>query len=79
MFDITSALKVLKEGHSIHRPDSDLRKTSYFIKKVNGKEQLFVRQTRLNSSDIVEEPSTFDWDDLTATNWGVVTPTSTPH
>ena len=73
MLDITSALNMLKAGHSIQRPDSNLRNTSYFLKKYNGKEHLFVRQTRLNSSDVIEEPSTFDWDDLTATNWEVVT------
>jgi hypothetical protein len=79
MLDITSALNMLKAGHSIQRPDSNLRNTSYFLRKHNGKEHLFVRQTRLNSSEVIEEPSTFDWDDLTATNWEVVTTTSTLH
>ena len=69
MLDISSALNSLKAGHRIQRPDSNLRNTSYFLKKENGKHCLYVRQTRLNSSEVIEEPSTFDWDDLTATNW----------
>jgi hypothetical protein len=69
MLDISSALNSLKAGHSIQRPDSNLRNTSYFVKKENGKDCLYVRQTRLNSSEVIEEPSTFDWDDLIATNW----------
>jgi hypothetical protein len=72
MLDITGAVKMLKEGHSIHRPDSNLRNTSYFLKKEHGKDHLFVRQTRLNSTEVIEEPSTFDWDDLIATNWDLV-------
>ena len=77
VLDINGALNALKAGHSIQRPDSNLRNTSYFLKKDNGKEVLFVRQTRLTSSELIEEPSTFDWEDLTATNWEVVTTTST--
>jgi hypothetical protein len=72
MLDINSALNSLKAGHSIQRPDSSLRNTSYFLKTENGKQHLFVRQTRLNSPEVIEEPSTFDWDDLIATNWEVV-------
>ena len=79
MFDISSALKMLREGHSIQRPDSNMRNTSYFLKKENGKEHLYVRQNRMDSSEVIEEPSTFDWDDLTATNWEVVTATPTLH
>ena len=46
--------------------------TSLLLKHEHGKDHLYVRQSRLNSSDVIEEPSTFDWDDLTATNWDVV-------
>jgi hypothetical protein len=49
-----------------------MKGTSYFLKKENGKEYLFVRQTRLNSSEVIEEPTAFDWDDLTEKNWQVV-------
>ena len=73
MLDIASALNLLKAGHTIQRPDSNMSNTSYFVRKENGKDCLFVRQTRLNSSELIEEPSTFDWDDLIATNWEVVT------
>jgi hypothetical protein len=38
--------------------------TSYFLKDDNGKTHLFVR---LDSSEVIEEPSTADWDDLSAT------------
>jgi hypothetical protein len=69
MFDITRALEELKAGHSIQRPDSHISGTSYFVKNEDGKDYLFVRQTRLNSPEVVEEPTTFDWDDLIATNW----------
>jgi hypothetical protein len=70
MLDISGALNLLKEGHSIQRPGSNMTGTSYFLKKENGKDHLFVRQTRLNSSDVIEEPTAFDWDDLTST-WEV--------
>ncbi len=73
MPDIATALNLLKAGHSIHRPDSNARNTSYFLRKEHGKDHLFVRQTRLNSSEVIEEPTAFDWDDLIATNWEVVT------
>ncbi len=79
MLDIASALNMLKAGHSIRRPDSNHSNTSYFLKELNGKEHLFVRQTRLDSSEVIEEPSTFDWEDLIATNWEVVTTPSTRH
>jgi hypothetical protein len=79
VLDISSALEKLKAGHTIQRPDSNLRNTSYFLKKYHGKDHLFVRQTRLHSSEVIEEPSTFDWDDLIATNWEVVTTPSTRH
>jgi hypothetical protein len=71
MLDINGALNLLKAGHSIQRPGSNMGGTSYFLKNDNGKECLFVRQTRLNSSEVIEEPTAFDWDDLTAT-WEVV-------
>jgi len=79
VLDIASALNMLKAGHSIRRPDSNHKNTSYFLKQYNGKEHLFVRQTRLNSSEVIEEPSTFDWEDLIATNWEVGTTPSTHH
>jgi hypothetical protein len=72
MLDISGALNLLKAGHSIQRPGSNMTGTSYFLKNDNGKECLFVRQTRLNSSEVIEEPTAFDWDDLTATTWQVV-------
>ena len=72
MLDFTDALNLLKSGHTIQRPDSHLSSTSYFVKYEDGKQYLFVRQTRLNSPDVVEERTTFDWDDLTATTWEVV-------
>lgn len=72
MHDITSALNLLKAGHTIQRPDSNMSNTAYFVREYNGKPHLFVRQARLNSSEVIEEPSTFDWDDLVATNWEVV-------
>jgi hypothetical protein len=71
MPDIYGALNLLKAGYSIQRPGSNMSGTSYFLKSDNGKECLFVRQTRLNSSEVIEEPTAFDWDDLTAT-WEVV-------
>jgi hypothetical protein len=77
VLDIAGALNMLKAGHSIRRPDASLRNTSYFLGKHNGKDHLFVRQTRLNSSEVIEEPSTFDWEDLIATNWEVVKPPTT--
>jgi hypothetical protein len=46
--------------------------TSYFLRHEHGKDHLYVRQSRVNSTEVIEEPSTFDWDDLTATNWDVV-------
>jgi hypothetical protein len=76
MLDISGALNLLKAGHSIERPGSNMRGTSYFLKNENGKECLFVRQTRLNSSEVIEEPTAFDWDDLTEKNWQVVEITS---
>jgi hypothetical protein len=76
MLDISGALNLLKAGHSIERPGSNMKGTSYFIKKENGKEFLFVRQTRLNSSEVIEEPTAFDWDDLTAKTWKAVESTS---
>jgi hypothetical protein len=75
MHDINGALNLLKAGHSIQRPGSNMKGTSYFLKNENGKEWLYVRQTRLNSSEVIEEPTAFDWDDLTAT-WEVVETTS---
>ena len=72
MLDINGALNLLKAGHSIQRPGSNMTGTSYFLKTENGKEYLFVRQTRLNSSEVIEEPTAFDWDDLTEKNWQVV-------
>jgi hypothetical protein len=72
MHDISSALNLLKAGHTIQRPDSNMSDTAYFVKEYNGRQHLFVRQTRLNSPEVIEEPSTFDWDDLIATNWEVV-------
>ena len=76
VLDITSALKKLKEGHSIQRSGSDMKHTSYFLKKEHGKDHLYVRQTRQHSAEAIEEPTAFDWDDLTATNWEVVPPTN---
>jgi len=76
MLDISGALNLLKAGHSIERPGSNMRGTSYFLKNDNGKECLFVRQMRLNSSEVIEEPTAFDWDDLTEKNWQVVETTS---
>jgi hypothetical protein len=75
MHDINGALNLLKAGHSIQRPGSNMKGTSYFLKNENGKEWLYVRQTRVNSSEVIEEPTAFDWDDLTAT-WEVVETTS---
>jgi hypothetical protein len=72
MLDISGALKLLKAGQSIERPGSNMKGTSYFLKKENGKDCLFVRQTRLNSSEVIEEPTAFDWDDLTENNWQAV-------
>ncbi len=69
MLDISGALNLLKAGHSIERPGSNMRGTSYFLKNENGREHLFVRQTRLNSPEVIEEPTAFDWDDLSATTW----------
>jgi hypothetical protein len=77
--DINGALKMLKEGHTIQRPDSNMSGTSYFLRHEHGKDHLYVRQLRVNSSDVIEEPSTFDWDDLTATNWDVVPAPATHH
>lgn len=74
MLDISGALNLLKAGHSIQRPGSNMTSTSYFLKNENGKDYLFVRQTRLNSSDVIEEPTAFDWDDLTSTWEAVETP-----
>jgi hypothetical protein len=71
MLDINGALKLLKAGHSIQRPGPNMTGTSYFLKSENGKDYLFVRQTRLNSPEVIEEPTAFDWDDLTS-NWEVV-------
>ena len=76
MLDINGALNLLKAGHSIQRTGSNMMGTSYFLKNENGKEYLFVRQARLNSSEVIEEPTAFDWDDLTATTWQVVQTTS---
>jgi hypothetical protein len=76
MLDISGALDLLKAGHSIQRPGSHMSGTSYFLKNDNGKKYLFVRQTRLNSPEVIEEPTAFDWDDLTETNWQVVETTS---
>jgi hypothetical protein len=78
MLDISGALNLLKAGHSIERPGPDMKGTSYFVKNENGKEYLFVRQRRLNSSEVIEEPTAFDWDDLTAKTWQAVEATSTP-
>jgi hypothetical protein len=78
MLDISGALNLLKAGHSIERPGPDMKGTSYFVKNENGKEYLFVRQRRLNSSEVIEEPTAFDWDDLTAKTWQAVKTTSTP-
>jgi hypothetical protein len=72
MFDISGALNLLKAGHSIERPGSNMKGTSYFLKNENGKQCLFVRQTRLNSSEVIEEPTAFDWDDLIANTWKAV-------
>jgi hypothetical protein len=72
MLDISGALNSLKAGHSIERPGSNMRGTSYFVKNENGRDTLFVRQTRTNSSEVIEEPTAFDWDDLIATTWQVV-------
>ena len=47
MHDINDALNLLKAGHSIQRPGSNMKGTSYFLKNENGKEWLYVRQTRL--------------------------------
>ena len=76
MLDISGALNLLKAGHSIERPGPDMKGTSYFVKNENGKESLFVRQRRLNSSEVIEEPTAFDWDDLTAKTWQAVDTTS---
>jgi hypothetical protein len=76
MLDISGALNLLKAGHSIQRPGLNMEGTSYFLKTENGTECLFVRQTRLNSSEVIEEPTAFDWDDLTATTWQMVETTS---
>lgn len=76
MLDISGALDLLKAGHSIERPGPDMKGTSYFVKNENGKESLFVRQRRLNSSEVIEEPTAFDWDDLTAKTWQAVDTTS---
>lgn len=76
MLDISGALNLLKAGHSIERPGPDMKGTSYFVKNENGKEYLFVRQRRLNSSEVIEEPTAFDWDDLTAKTWQAVDTTS---
>jgi hypothetical protein len=78
MLDISGALNLLKAGHSIERPGPDMKGTSYFVKNENGKEYLFVRQRRLNSSEVIEEPTAFDWEDLTANTWQAVETTSTP-
>lgn len=75
MLDINGALNSLKAGHSIQRPGSHMKGTSYFLKNENGKDWLYVRQTRHNSPEVIEEPTAFDWDDLTAT-WEVVETTS---
>ena len=72
MSDINAALKMLKEGHTIQRPDSNMSGTSYFLRHEHGKVHLYVRQSRANTSEVIEEPSTFDWDDLIATNWDVI-------
>src|SRR3984893_19512333 len=72
MLDISGALNLLKAGHSIERSGPDMKGTSYFVKNENGKEYLFVRQTRLTSSQVIEEPTAFDWDDLTAKTWQAV-------
>jgi hypothetical protein len=72
MLDISAALNSLKAGQSIERPGSNMRGTSYFVKNENGRDTLFVRQTRTNSPEVIEEPTAFDWDDLTATTWQVV-------
>ena len=72
MLDISGALNLLKAGHSIERSGPDMKGTSYFVKNENGKEYLFVRQRRLNSSEVIEEPTAFDWDDLTAKTWQAV-------
>lgn len=77
MLDIIGALNSLKAGHSIERTGSNMKGTSYFLKNENGRHHLYVRQTRLNSSEAIEEPTAFDWDDLTATTWQVVENTST--
>jgi len=79
MFDISGALNLLKAGHRIQRPDSNMRNVSYFLKYDNGKQYLFVRQALENSIELLEYPSTFDWDDLIATTWEVVSTTSTCH
>jgi hypothetical protein len=44
MHDINGALNLLKAGHSIQRPGSNMKGTSYFLKNENGKEWLYVRQ-----------------------------------
>jgi hypothetical protein len=79
MLDICAALNMLKAGHRIQRPDSGIRYTSYFLKYDHGKQYLFVRQAPENSTELLEYPSTFDWDDLIATTWEVVSTTSTCH
>jgi hypothetical protein len=78
MLDITGALNLLRAGHSIERPGPEMKGTSYFVKNENGKQCLFVRQRRLNSSEVIEEPTAFDWEDLTAKTWQAVETTSTP-
>jgi hypothetical protein len=72
MLDITGALNLLKAGRSIERQGSNMKGTSYFLKNENGKNYLYVRQTRHNSAEAIEEPTAFDWDDLTATTWQAV-------
>jgi hypothetical protein len=79
MLDICAALNMLKAGHRIQRPDSNMRYTSYFLKYDNGKQYLFVRQALENSTELLEYPSTLDWDDLIATTWEVVSTTSARH
>jgi hypothetical protein len=66
----TFTAKIYCATTGYHRPELRIR---------IGKQYLFVRQALENSIELLEYPSTFDWDDLIATTWEVVSTTSTCH
>jgi hypothetical protein len=69
--NITEAQAALEAGQHITRDGMPLANSSFFLVESNGKKYLFTR-TLSPRFGVRESPTSFDWDDMTATNWRVV-------